>query len=172
MPQAWENIGRMLEVHRVQVIRLKEDTTVTALQFYINDFKTTSNPYEGHYLHSNISLSPVTHSITMHKGDYLIDTRQPSIRLIMEALTPNAIDSYFAWGFFDSILQQKEWFSAYVFEDLAKQILAENPELNKSYHTWLLTHRDEDSYSQLYYIYTNSKYFEKSYRLYPFAFIY
>lgn len=172
LPQAWENIGRMLEVNHIRITRVREDSSVSAQQFYIEDMKTVSNPYEGHYLHYDIKKRMTTNTILMRKGDFIIDTRQEGIRFIMEALVPDANDSYFAWGFFDSILQQKEWFSAYIFEDLAKQILAENVELNKSYHEWLLTHADEDSYSQLYYIYSHSKYFEKSYRLFPCGFIY
>ena len=45
------------------------------------------------------------------------------MKYALEALTPASNDSYFCWGFFDSFLQQKEWFSSYVFEDIAADIL-------------------------------------------------
>jgi hypothetical protein len=44
------------------------------------------------------------------EGDYLIELNQPANRYIVETLEPHATDSYFNWGFFDAILQQKEWF--------------------------------------------------------------
>lgn len=51
----------------------------------------------------------------------------------MEVLEPEAPDSFFNWNFFDTILQQKEGFSAYVFEDIAKEILDNNPQLKSEF---------------------------------------
>ena len=48
-------------------------------------------------------------------------------RYLVETLEPQATDSFFAWGFFDSILQQKEHYSDYVFEDVAADFLTKNP---------------------------------------------
>ena len=47
----------------------------------------------------------------------------------METLEPQGVDSYFAWGFFDAILQQKEWFSDYIFEEKAEELLKVDPAL-------------------------------------------
>ncbi|MFN8165170.1 MAG: M14 family zinc carboxypeptidase [Bacteroidia bacterium] len=172
IPQAWEPIVKILDNNGVKFSRSQEDSTATVTAFVIDDYKTSPEPYEGHYVHSSIHCHTVTQTIKIRKGDIIIFPRQNSIRYLMEALTPFAGDSFFAWGFFDSILQQKEWFSDYVFEDLAEQILAENPELKKEYENWLSTHSGEDAYSQLYYIYKHSKYFEPEYRVYPVRFGY
>ena len=56
-------------------------------------------------------------------------------------LQPEAEDSYFTWNFFDSYLQQKEYFSSYVFIDKIDHILKNNPTLRKEYKT----KRKEDS---------------------------
>ena len=37
-----------------------------------------------------------------------------------------------AWNFFDSALQQKEYFSAYVFEETAAELLEQNPEWGRA----------------------------------------
>ena len=52
-----------------------------------------------------------------------------SDRYVIETLEPRSEDSFFAWGFFDAVLGQKEWFSDYVFEEVAEEILKENPEI-------------------------------------------
>ena len=44
----------------------------------------------------------------------------------METLEPTATDSFFNWNFFDGILQQKEGFSPYVFQDIATELLKNN----------------------------------------------
>ena len=48
---------------------------------------------------------------------------------MVETLEPESEDSYFNWNFFDTILQQKEGYSSYVFEDLAKEFLDKNPKI-------------------------------------------
>jgi hypothetical protein len=57
------------------------------------------------------------------KGDYIIPTDQRAKRYIVETLEPQATDSYFNWNFFDGILNRKEGFSDYVFEDEAAELL-------------------------------------------------
>ncbi len=102
----------------------------------------------------------------------MIDCKQKHIRILLETLMPSAEDSYFNWGFFDSILQQKEWFSAYVFEEIAEKLLAENSQLKSDFVKWQSEHPNEDEYSQLYFVYSHSDYFEKSFKRYPVRLIY
>jgi hypothetical protein len=87
----------------------------------------------------------------------------------MEILEPRASDSFFAWGFFDSVLQQKEYFSSYVFEDIAAELLAKDPALRKA-----LAERKAadpafaaDARAQLDWVYKRSPYHEPGYRRYP-----
>ena len=105
------------------------------------------------------------------QGDWLIPTNQIPARYIIETLEPQAADSFFAWNFFDGILGQKEGYSAYVFEDMAAEILKNRPELKKQ----LEDKRQADpkfaasAEAQLDFVYKNSEYFEPNYRLYPVA---
>lgn len=71
--------------------------------------------------------------------------------------------------FFDSILQQKEHFSDYSFEETAEKILSEKKWLNDSLENRKQIDQDfrRNSRAQLDFIYRNSKYFEESYRQYP-----
>ena len=131
--------------------------------------KSFSRPYEGHYPHYNTRVSESEMKVQFNKGDYIIPTRQPGIRYILETLEPEAVDSFFNWNFFDTVLQQKEGFSPYVFEDLALTILEENPALKDS-----LEHKkqNDDSfaknwYAQLDWIFKNSKYYEPAHLQYP-----
>lgn len=172
IPQPWENIARMMEANGVQPIRVLQDTLVEATTFYIADYKTVEEPYEGHYLHYNTTTTKKTGSFIIRKGDYLIDCRQKSIRIILETLIPSAVDSYFNWGFFDSVLQQKEWFSSYVFEDLAEKLLMEDKKLKSDFENWKTENPGKSEFDQLYYVYQHSKYFEDSFKRYPVRAIY
>ena len=66
-------------------------------------------------------------------------------------------------------MQQKEWYSAYVFEDLAMDILKQNPILKESFEKKKMEEPKfaESGSAQLDWIYRNSIYFESSYLTYP-----
>jgi hypothetical protein len=115
----------------VQLQPLDRDSIITVTEYYITDYTTLPKPYEKHYLHRNINVETITRSQRLLKGDYIIQTNQPAKRYLIEALEPTAPDGFFAWNFFDGILQQKEYFSDYVFEDTAANILNHDPALKK-----------------------------------------
>jgi hypothetical protein len=92
---------------------------------------------------------------------------QKNMRFALETLVPDATDSYFAWGFFDSILQQKEWFSSYVFEDLADSMLKTDATLKTQFNKFRLENPSAPALEQLDFIYRHSPYFEKSFLRYP-----
>jgi hypothetical protein len=66
-------------------------------------------------------------------------------------------------------LQQKEGFSAYVFEEKALEILNEKPWLKEELEILKAANKEfrESSWEQLYFIYKNSELFEESYYLVP-----
>ena len=169
IPQGWRNVINLLKLNNVEMQQLQKDSKFSVESYLIADFETVKAPYEGHYKHSKIQVekSNVVHAF--RKGDYLIKTNQPAIRYIIETLEPQAPDSFFNWNFFDSILQQKEYFSPYVFEDLAESILKNDPELQKGF---LLKQKQDKAFSenwflQLDWIHKHSKYYEKAHRQYP-----
>jgi len=84
-------------------------------------------------------------------------------------LEPQAPDSYFAWNYFDGILQQKEGFSDYVFEDYAADWLNKNP--NKKNEFESMKKQDEafakNAWAQLQWIYQQTELYEPTHNRYP-----
>lgn len=168
LPQAWNEVIERMNLNGVKMIRLNKDSALYVKRYHVAELSTVKEPYEGHYLHYSVKTQEDSVSITFHEGDYLIPVRQKSMRYIIEALEPRCADSYFAWGFFDSILQQKEWFSPYVFEDVAAELLKTDQSLKNSFLLFKKANPNAGPFDQLYFIYKNSKYFEKDrYRKYP-----
>ena len=148
---------------------LKKDTVIQLGSVRVQDYETVKNPYEGHYLHSNTKTNLELSVVKFKNGDILIPTQQRNKRFIVSIMEAKAEDSYFNWNFYDSHLQQKEYFSPYVFEDIAIDILKENKELKKEFKH--KKRKDEEfsnsSWEQLYFIYSKSKYFEPSLNVLP-----
>ena len=109
--------------------------------------------------YSNISLLIADDHVIIRRG----------LKFLLETLEPEAVDSYFNWNFFDTILQQKEYFSAYVFEDLAKELLDKNPKLKAEFEAKKQsdTKFAENGASQLDWVYKHSAYYEKAHLQYP-----
>jgi hypothetical protein len=116
-----------------------------------------------------VKIKKVSQKVQFFKGDYWIDMGQPQNRYIVETLEPQAPDSYFAWNFFDGILQRKEYFSPYVFEDSAMEILEKNPTLKAALDAKKVADEKfaKSAYAQLMFIYERSELAEKTYKRYP-----
>jgi hypothetical protein len=170
IPQAWGEVLERLQLNNVRLERLREDCTLKTENYYIRDFETR-NAWEGHYYHHKIKVEASKFQRTWREGDYVVFTDQPANRYLVESLEPQGPDSWFAWNFFDPILMQKEYFSAYVFEDLAAQFLQENPEIRAQ----LEAKKKSDpqfaasASKQLDWVYRQSPWYEPSHRLYPVA---
>lgn len=169
IPQGWHNIVDRLRLNHVQMKAIEQDTTIKLAVYYIADFETFKSPFEGHYMHYNTQVRKESKEIRLRKGDWIVYANQTTNRYLVETLEPQAPDSFFNWNFFDTILQQKEGYSEYVFEDLAWELLQQNLELKEQFEK----KKSEDaefatnSNAQLYYIYQHSPHYEAAHLRYP-----
>ncbi len=170
IPQAYGGVVDRLRWNGVQLQRLQRDTVLTVAPYRIADYETVPAPYESHYLHRRVQLDTLAEQpLRLRAGDYVVFTDQPAVRYIVETLEPRAPDSFFAWNFFDGILQQKEYFSSYVFEDLAADYLAQHPDLAAELERAKAADPDlaASARAQLAFIYDRSPYYEPTHRRYP-----
>ena len=92
----------------------------------------------------------------------------------MEVLVPSAPDSYFNWNFFDTRLQQKEWYSTYVFEGKAAELLKQNQALKSEFEEKLKsdTAFANNPRARMYFLYQHSEYYEPQHKTLPVYAIY
>lgn len=169
IPASWSKVLELLKINKVEMSTFENDTTIEVEVYRIIDFKSSSRLYEGHHINSDNNIEIIIENIQFRKGDYYIPMNQTSNRYIVEVLEPGSPDGFFTWNFFDSILSQKEGFSAYVFEETAEKYLIEHPELLKKLNEKKASDTSfaKDHEAQLQFIFQNSHFFEKGYRRYP-----
>jgi hypothetical protein len=169
LPQGWYDIQERLDNNAIEYTRFKKDTTIAVTVNHIQDFESRKSPYEGHYLHYNTTVVASAENINFKEGDLYIPTDQNGVRYLLETLEAEATDSFFNWNFFDTILQQKEGYSAYVFEEVAEKLLLENPSLKKQFDEKLASEEDfaNNPRMQLDFIYKNSPHYEKAHLRLP-----
>lgn len=169
IPQAWTTIIEKLEINGVKLDRLQADQTIIVKGYKVLAYQSSPTPYEGHHVKKNVKLEEITIERQFYKGDVMVKTGTRYDRFLATVLEPVCNDSYFFWGFYDSMLQQKEWFSDYVWEDKAYEILENDERLRYDFQKQKLqdTAFANDSWEQLYFIYKRSPYFEARYMEYP-----
>ncbi len=167
--QGRSKIIELLDLNMVNYTRLEKDSIIEVESYKIASYDTRKGAYEGHYLHYNTTVSKTIIQQQFYTGDFIVETNQPAFRYLLETLEPEAVDSFFNWNFFDTILQQKEGFSPYVFEDIAAEFLASNPKINEAF----LAKKEADQafknnwYAQLSWIHKKTSNYEKAHLQYP-----
>ncbi|MFD0862608.1 M14 family metallopeptidase [Sungkyunkwania multivorans] len=168
--RAWSRIIERLENNKVEMEYIEDETTMEVEVYHIDSYETRKSAYEGHYPHYNTKVRMNKEMVTFPSDKFLIiKTDQPAFRYLLETLEPEAPDSFFNWNFFDTILQQKEGFSPYVWEDKALELLSKNDELRAEFEK---KKRDDEAfssnwYAQLDWIYKRSEHYEKAHMRYP-----
>ncbi|EAQ40936.1 M14 family metallopeptidase [Polaribacter sp. MED152] len=169
LPKGWHDIVARLDNNLIEYTSFSKDTTISVTVNHVKDFKSRNAPYEGHYLHYNTEVFSSSKEVTFKKGDLYIPTNQNGVRYLLETMEAEATDSFFNWNFFDTVLQKKEGYSAYVFEDVAEQILKDNEFLKNEFENKLKEDKDfeKNPRKQLDFIYKNSPYYEKAHLMLP-----
>ncbi|MBX7203986.1 MAG: hypothetical protein K1X81_01045 [Bacteroidia bacterium] len=176
VPLAYQRLIEELQRNRVlpdslRTLIIENDTMIKVQVYRIDSFKTVTKPYEGHYLHYHTVVSSETRSVFIPGGTYIVINAENPLhkKFLVNTLEPSAPDSYFNWNFFDGILQQKEGYSDYVFEDAAADILKKQPALREEF----LEKKKKDAafaaspQAQLDWVYKHSVYYEGTVNLYP-----
>ena len=170
VPQAWREAIERLHWNGVQMTRIDSATTVDAQYYHIVTATPRGHAYEGHMYHDDVAVEARSGRFTLQPGDYMIALDQPNARYAVETLEPQGHDSFFRWGFFNSVLEKKETFSDYVFEDLALEMLETEPELKAKFEQWKAANPAllSDQQQVLGFIFENGKrHAEPEWRRYP-----
>lgn len=170
VPQQWREAIERLEWNGVRMERIDADRMQNVAYYHIDSVTSRPSAYEGHMFHDDVVLERRHGSVQLRAGDFLVPLDQDNARYAVETLEPLAHDSFFRWGFFNSVLEKKEAYSEYVFEDEAERLLAQEPELAAKFEQWkganpgLLANQE----AVLDFIFANcARYREPEWRRYP-----
>lgn len=169
IPQGWWSVIDLLKLNKVEMKRLPKDTMIDVSFYHIDSLKSYPTAYEKHHKNYSVSVSARNEKVQFLTGDYVIFTNQPANRYLAEMLDPRGDDSFFSWNFFDAMLQQKEGYSDYRWNDIAEEFLKKNPTLNEEFMRKKNVDSSfaKNSRAQLNFIYKNSPFYEPAHNRYP-----
>lgn len=128
-----QSIGRKLALHGIEfqpVAARIDGARVEAFRAQKVEFSPT--PFEG-CMRAKLHGEWMSETHTIGNGSLFVPIAQPCARLVMALLEPRAPDSLAAWGFFNACFEQKEHIEPYVAEQIAREMLAERPELQREF---------------------------------------
>jgi len=170
VPPQCNSVIEGLSFHGVKMEPLTNEVTLSVKVSRFNNVKWQQNPYEGHHK-LTYELTDTIEQRTFPAGTMMVDMSQRTARVIAHLLEPASPDSYAAWGFFDSYMEQKEYSESYVMETMARQMIQKNPALKTEFDLKKATDKAfaADPDAMLNWFYSKSPYWDNRLDLYPVA---
>jgi hypothetical protein len=170
VPQAWREVIERLQWNGVKMERVEADKVMDVQYYHIASVTSRPGAYEGHMFHDDVALEKRAGQVKVRAGDWMISLDQDQARYAVETLEPQGHDSFFRWGFFNSVLEKKEAYSDYVFEDHARELLRDEPALKTKFEAWKSANPGllSNQAAVLDFIFANcQRYVEPEWRRYP-----
>lgn len=170
VPQQWREVIERLQWNGVRLQQVEDDREQEVSYYHLAGASPRAHPYEGHMFHDEVQVERRRATVKLRKGDWVVPLDQDNARYAVETLEPQAHDSFFRWGFFNSVLEKKEAYSDYVFEDEAERLLAAEPELATRFAAWKAANPQllNDQGAVLDFIFGScNRYHEPEWRRYP-----
>jgi hypothetical protein len=171
VPREWSEVIALLARHGIRSTPLTRELTAEFDTFRFEQVRFAQAPFEGRFQVTSFTARPVREKMTFAAGSLFVPVAQRAGKLAMHILEPEATDSALRWGFFQPVFEQKEYFSDYVFEPYAAEMLKANPKLKEEFDARVAKDRDfaANPRARLLWLYQRSPYAESDKDLYPVA---
>lgn len=168
VPPQWTEVIDRLALHGVQSFRLTEPRTLEVEVDHFREVTFDARPYEGRQI-PHYQVERRIEQQTFGSGTVVVPLDQPRARLLAHLLESEAPDSLAAWGFFNAVFEQKEYFEAFIMEPIARRMLAEDAALRAEFERKLATEPEFASGPgrRLDFFYRHSPWWDGRYNVYP-----
>ncbi|MFO7880854.1 MAG: M14 family metallopeptidase [Bacteroidales bacterium] len=174
IPPEWEKVIERLDIHGINYHRLEADESYEVRQYRFKDVTFADGPFEGAYRLADFTMDTLQREQVFPAHSAYVSLDQKNAKLIVHLLDPSAPGSVLRWGFFNAIFEQKEYAEVYKMEEMALQMLKENPDMKKSFEKWLDANPGaKDSHWQMMnWFYQQTQYWDDRKDLYPVGFVF
>lgn len=168
VPPQWREAIDVLQAHGLEMERTGERMDIEVESYRFHDVRFPPGPFEGRFM-PKFAAELIAERRTFPAGSVLVPLNQALSKLAINLLEPEAPDSLLSWGFFNAIFEQKEYGESYILEGLAREMMAEDPELRKEFEERLA---NDEAFAaspgeRLDFFYRRSKYWDPYMNVYP-----
>ncbi|MBL0156327.1 MAG: M14 family metallopeptidase [Bryobacterales bacterium] len=169
VPREWDDVIELLKRHGVRTEPLTQSLTGEFETVRFSNVRFASAPFEGRFLVTSLAVKPVRETRTLAAGSVFVPVAQRAGKVAMHILEPETTDSAVKWGFFLPIFEQKEYFSDYIFEPIAAEMLKRDPKLRAEFEAKVAGDAEfaKNARGRLAWLFQRSPYFESDKDAYP-----
>ena len=167
VPVQWKEVIEVLKAHGLSCQTTREAATIEVESYRFQNVKWAAGPFEGRLMPS-FKVETVKERRSFPPGSVVVPMAQVGARIAINLLEPEAPDSLVRWGFFNATFEEKEYGEDYVVEKLAREMLANNPQLREEFEKRLASDPAfaANPGARLRFFYERSPYWDKQMNLY------
>lgn len=128
----WTEQIAKLALHGVAMGTLREPATLNVQYYHLDSVSWGRESYEGN-VRASYKVTRRDTTITYPAGTVIVDLHQRPARVAIQALEPEGPDSFIAWGFWNTIFEQKEYMESYMADPLADSLYASDPRIRAEF---------------------------------------
>lgn len=170
IPPAYPDIVKKLTIQGIKVTKLDETYSKSEAlkQASITNYTFAKQPFEGRFRVDATFNFDVKNSVDL-TGWYEVATAQAKGELATHLLHPQAPDSFFSWGEFNTIFQRTEYVENYALEPFARSMLKENPAMALEFDRKIREDKEfaSDPAARMDWLYAQTPYYDQAYLKYP-----
>jgi hypothetical protein len=168
VPAQWNEVIDVLKAHGVEMKTLAAFTSIEVESYRFHKVRWPHEPFEGRHM-PRFDVERIVETRIFPPGSAVVPVAQMLGRVILNLLEPHAPDSLARWGFFNAIFEEKEYAEHYVLESLAREMMANDPELEQEFRQLLAKDAEfaASPSARLRFFYKRSPYWDPQMNLYP-----
>lgn len=168
IPRQWSAVADLLKLHGIRVQPVPQALTAEFEVIRFDKVAFPAQPFESRFQPS-FETRMAREKATVPAGSFFVPIQQPLGRLAMNLLEPAAPDSVVRWGLMNSIFEQKEYASDYIFEPLAETMLTKDAKLKADFEAALAADPAlaRNPRARLLWLYKRSPFYEPDKDVYP-----
>ena len=174
IPVEWTEIIKRLALHGISYKTIEKPIKIEVELTRFTNVSFARSSFEGRQMVQDISVQTTMSKKEFPTGSVIVEMNQRTALIIAHLLEPIAPDSYLRWGFFNPIFERKEYVETYVMEKMAREMIAENPELKVEYDKAVTENPQiyNNQYAKLFWFFARTPYWDQQLNLYPIGKIY
>ena len=136
IPVEWQNIQDIIKAHGIEYFITDKKHNIAIESYKFSEQKWQDKSFEGRTGLASFEMDKEERVIEYEEGAMVIPLHQRTLKIIVHLLEPKADNSLVSWGFFNSIMERKEYAETYVMEKMAREMIEENPSLVHEFEEW------------------------------------
>lgn len=134
IPQEHRETIELLDVHGIEYERMEKERAIDVETYRFHNPKWSQFPYEGRF-QLNVDYNVQVERVEFRKGDVIVRTSQPKIKVIAHLLEPKSPTSLVAWGFYNNWARPSTefWIRLNYMEVKGREMLAADPVLKAEF---------------------------------------